>query len=38
MHILFICVGGTCGVTFIIVGNGYGNLSTNPGSGCLNFT
>ena len=30
--------GGACGVTVIVVGNGYGEPSPNPGQGCLHFT
>ena len=29
---------GTCGVMVTIVGNGHGDLSSNPGQSCLHFT
>ena len=31
-------LGGTHGVMVIIIGNGYGDPSSNPGQGCLHFT
>ena len=30
--------GGPRGLTVIVVGNGYGDTSSNPGQGCLHFT
>ena len=30
--------GGTCGVMVIIVGNGHGDTSSNPGLDWLHFT
>ena len=31
-------VGGACGVMVIIVGNGHGDTSSNPGRDWLHFT
>ena len=35
---LILDFGGACGVMIIVVGNGLGDLSSNPGLGCLHFT
>ena len=29
---------GACGVMVIVVGNGHGDTSSNPGRDCLHFT
>ena len=31
-------LGGACGVMVIVVGNGHGDMSSNPGRDCLHFT
>ena len=31
-------IGGACGVTVIVVGNGHGDTSSNPGQNWLHFT
>ena len=36
-HIYILSYGGACGVIIIMVGNGYGDLSSNPRQGCLHF-
>ena len=32
------CFGGTNGIMVIIIGNGHGDPSSNPGHGCLHFS
>ena len=38
LYIFHIVIGNDCGVTFIIIGNGHGNLSLNLQWGLLHFT
>ena len=35
---LLYVIGGACGVMVIVVGNGHGNTSSNPGRDQLHFT
>ena len=35
---MYTCVGGARGVMVIIVGNGHGDMSSNPGWDWLHFT
>ena len=36
--IIMLTLGGACGVMVIIVGNGHGDTSSNPGRDWLHFT
>ena len=38
LHLIFVVCGGARGVMVIVVGNGHGDTSSNPGRDWLHFT